>query len=269
MKNMHAFAMLTHSLFGSLITRGCKASSSTRLFTGGFSARRFSNENENNNNNAIQNMYNSLSSITNIEESMQLSTSCPHIAACLDAMNCVTFKDLGIDDAFVQKNKDSVCMNIVNMREFDIQVFVIPKGKELPLHDHPNMMVLSKLITGSLSVRSFNCEKANNKNSFISKEIPTKKTSSDNAWLLTPQEGNIHELKGEENSIVLDVLMPPYMQPDRPCNYYRSVEMDGDAGKNEGRILEIISDPPDESMPYMIPYKGIKPIQKKTKGQWW
>ena len=233
--------------------------SSTRLLSGGFGQKKASIGMEATN--GIQRMYDSLSAIIDVEESMRLSTACPSIRSCLDAMNIVNLADLGLDEAYVLNAKDSVCMNIVNSNEFDIQVFVIPKGKQLPLHDHPNMVVLSKVISGVLSVQSFSPKRiggvtAAGEASLI---LSTTRTAADGAWLLTPQEGNVHELKAEGTTIVLDVLMPPYMEPDRPCNFYRSVESAG------AWMLEEVPAPPNRLLPNTVPYRGQKPVLKEVK----
>lgn len=39
---------------------------------------------------------------------------------------------------------------------FNIGVFFIPKGLDLPAHDHPNMLVISKVLAGSIQLISMN-----------------------------------------------------------------------------------------------------------------
>lgn len=234
---------------------------STWFMAGGFGQKRQPHELEGAN--AIQLIYDSLVSIADVQESVRLSHKCPGIMSCLEAMNKITLTDLGLDEAYVLHAKDSVCMNIVNAPEFDIQIFVIPKGQKLPLHDHPSMAVLSKVISGTLSVQSFSPAK-----SVSCRELSTGKadlvlqairTCADSAWLLTPVDGNVHELEAKETSIVLDVLMPPYSEGDRPCNFYRSVV------KDDSWFLESIPPPPNRLLPTSVQYKGQRPTLKEVK----
>lgn len=234
---------------------------STWLMAGGFGQKKSLTETDGTN--ALQIIYDSLVSITDVQESMRLSHNCPNIRSCLEAMNAVTLADLGLSEAYALDAKDSVCMNIVNAAEFDIQVFVIPKGKQLPLHDHPSMAVLSKVVSGTLSVQSFSpAQLYGGGAASVGKAALTlqaTRTSADDAWLLTPSEGNVHELKAEETTIVLDVLLPPYSEPDRPCNFYRSIEKEG------SWFLESVSAPPNRLLPNTVPFRGQKPILKEVK----
>ena len=93
------------------------------LFAGGFGQKKMSADTGITS--PLQLIYDSLVSITDVEESMRLSRECPSIRACLEAMNSVSLSDLGLDEAYVLNAKDSVCMNVVNSAEFDIQVFAI------------------------------------------------------------------------------------------------------------------------------------------------
>ena len=228
------------------------------LLAGGFGERR---SNDVAAMNSIQKIYDSLSSISLLEESLQSPNDCPFIKDCLNAMDELTLSGLGLDLDYVRNVKDSVCMNIVNSNEFDMSVFIIPKGRQLPLHDHPSMVVLSKVIAGELNVRCFSPENLNRrghtsagKASLISSSM---RTSNNAAWMLTPVLGNVHELKADETTIVFDVLMPPYSEPERPCNFYRSVK------DENGWTLENISPPPNRLLPSVVPYNGLRPNVKE------
>ena len=229
------------------------------LLAGGFGDRRSNNAAAMN---SIQKIYDSLSSITLLEESLQSPNDCPFIKDCLNAMDELTLSELGLDLDYVRNVKDSVCMNIVSSNEFDMSVFIIPKGRQLPLHDHPSMVVLSKVIVGELNVRCFSPENLNwrghtsaGKASLISSSM---RTSNNAAWMLTPVLGNVHELKADETTIVFDVLMPPYLEPERPCNFYRSVK------DENGWALENISPPPNRLLPSVVPYNGLRPNVKES-----
>ena len=44
---------------------------------------------------------------------------------------------------------------VFSHREFEIVVFLFPAGAAIPLHDHPKMSVLSKVLYGALAMKSF------------------------------------------------------------------------------------------------------------------
>ena len=127
---------------------------------------------------------------------------------------------------------------ISNNENFTIGIFFLPKGKSIPLHDHPHMIVLSKALAGVLnyiSIDYFNDE--------IQMELPKKLFNFKSAdgfdeithlaslnqkgilktndfLYLTPNSGNIHQFEAQENSAILDVLVPSYDLIDRYCNFY-------------------------------------------------
>ena len=54
--------------------------------------------------------------------------------------------------------RDRPPLNYVKLHDspsFNMGVFCLPRGGVLPLHNHPGMTVLSKLLYGSMRVRSF------------------------------------------------------------------------------------------------------------------
>ena len=184
-------------------------------------------------------------------------------------------------------------MNVVCTDSFHVSVFILPRGKGLPLHDHPGMTVLSKLISGQLNVRSFSpvSNGGGELTAFSSKPLPkvhakltqsSIRTTKDDAWLLTPYEDNIHEfsvsIEATGPAVVFDVLLPPYHEPERPCNYYRAVHDANKVGNSMntkdttmtgevGWSLERAPDPADATLPYSIRYHGYTPILRRYNGR--
>eukprot|EP01041_Mallomonas_annulata_P003747 gene3747-7439_t len=213
----------------------------------------------------IQSVYDTISSVNDIFQSLKNPLSCESIIACMDAMNDITLEDVGIDLATLKSLRYSACMKVCSTPTFDIAVFLLPAGSKIPLHDHPNMTVLTKLISGDLKTRAFTAtgEKMGN---FISATTSSiRRTASDKAWLLTPTEGNIHEFYAETPCVIFDVLLPPYDDPDRPCTYYCAEEV------AEGRGTWYLSPMPAPStglppmpapstgLPYTVEYSGAVP----------
>jgi hypothetical protein len=162
-------------------------------------------------------------------------------------MNRVTLSEVGLDAYPLTRIEDSLCMSIYESDKFDISLFIVPAGLAMPYHDHPNMTVLSKLLSGSALCTSFTpllpTESAVMESSeselraltekpFFMREVASKTPESD-AWYLTPSRGNIHAIHalpastsnniqagGVEPVIMLDILLPPYNSLTRPCRYY-------------------------------------------------
>lgn len=118
-------------------------------------------------------------------------------------------------------------------------IFVIPAGAGIPLHDHPGMTVLSKLLFGSIRVTSYDMPvdmQAASKPAFslfgspqprasrmLTVDSPSHATvSAPCATLrLDPNEGNIHQFDALQDTAIFDVLLPPYDDREgRSCHYY-------------------------------------------------
>ena len=243
---------------------------------------------------ALQRIYDTLMSISDsVGQVAAHPRSSAQIQRVMDAMAEVQLSDLGLTEAYLRREKDCVCMNVVCTDAFHVTVFIMPRGKGLPLHDHPGMTVLSKLVAGSLAVRSFSPDagssgsgsgsesdrKADGEVAFSVQPQPRAaailthagvRTTADAAWLLTPFHDNVHEFTVDADAtlpaVVLDVLLPPYVEPERPCNYYKAVKDPTVAAGEQGWWLAKASDPDDALLPYTVRYNGFKPVlQKKRK----
>ena len=194
---------------------------------------------------------------------------------CMKDMQDIDLKDIGLTPAILDKIDDNICMSVCVNECYHMAVFIIPKGKSLPLHDHPGMMVMSSIISGKLHVREFTVTSEDDHISDI--KSLNAKLSSDcvketrDSWYLSACENNIHEFTALENTAVFDVLLPPYEEPQRPCTYYKIYKNVGRKSSRSNKeklnigediILKEI-DEPEGQLPYGVKYVGYKP--KTTK----
>ncbi|KAI8802358.1 hypothetical protein BJ742DRAFT_833265 [Cladochytrium replicatum] len=127
---------------------------------------------------------------------------------------------------------------------FTMCVFVLRKGVTMPTHDHPNMTVFSKVVSGSLHIKTFEfvdkdpnsgnnvydslrnrVTKARQCDVHVDRVIHSHEPSS--LLMIQPNSGpNMHSFTGATDSVViLDIIGPPY-NDDRPCTYFREIDTD-------------------------------------------
>ncbi|KAM0019018.1 putative cysteamine dioxygenase [Helianthus debilis subsp. tardiflorus] len=116
---------------------------------------------------------------------------------------------------------------------FTMCMFCFPTSSVIPLHDHPGMTVLSKVLYGSLHVKGYDwveppCIKISKGISrapvrlaklSVDKVLSAPCTTS----VLYPNTGgNLHCFTAVTACAVLDILTPPYEESaGRKCTYYR------------------------------------------------
>jgi len=185
--------------------------------------------------------------------------------------------DLTADDLSVRQHDLSgassiLYTEIVDADKYTICIFTLPAGARLPLHDHPNMVVLSKVLWGQMQVEAFDrarddrAESAGERGlfSWLGKQskaatlepFPIVKkrgaevwTCEDGVQLTGPDDCNIHEFTALTPCCVIDVLAPPYdWKRGRRCTYYE-VQHSED-GSLWARPIRCPSDFVTENLPY-------------------
>jgi hypothetical protein len=94
----------------------------------------------------------------------------------------------------------------------------------------------------------------------------------DSSWLLSPTIGNLHQFSTIDTCVIVDILLPPYKEPERPCNYYRVNPLEGVSNEiNKLYNLDKLSEIEEKAikLPYLVRYKGFKPIPKKSNNLRW
>ncbi|BBH06950.1 Protein of unknown function D [Prunus dulcis] len=163
---------------------------------------------------------------------------------------------------------------IYECSNFSLCCLFIPATGVIPLHNHPEMTVFSKLLLGKMHIKSYDLvDPVNSDGSTPAPQLRLAKLKADsvftspcNTSVLYPTEGgNIHAFTAITPCAVLDVLGPPYSkEDDRDCSYYKdhpyAAYSNGEASVTEGNgdcygWLEEIEMPENSEMD-KIPYLG-------------
>ncbi|GAV70255.1 DUF1637 domain-containing protein [Cephalotus follicularis] len=133
-------------------------------------------------------------------------------------------------------------LHLFDCDNFSIGIFCLPPSGVIPLHNHPGMTVFSKLLFGTMHIKSYDwvdpvadvpCSTSalnpsqSNAVQHPGVRLAKLKVNADftapcNASILYPADGgNMHCFTALTPCAVLDVLGPPYSDPEgRHCQYY-------------------------------------------------
>ncbi|KAJ4961200.1 hypothetical protein NE237_021110 [Protea cynaroides] len=178
-----------------------------------------------------------------------------------------------------------IYLHLYECNRFSIGIFCLPQSGVIPLHNHPGMTVFSKLLFGSMHIKSYdwvtdvsdNGKENLNPSPYQSpgKGFRLAKTKNDsvftaqsNTSILYPAAGgNMHCFTAVTPCAVLDVLGPPYSDD---CTYYRDfpyASLSGDAGLEPEGGRAAYSwleerEKPEDFVVLGAMYKGPKIVEK-------
>ncbi|XP_044950821.1 plant cysteine oxidase 5-like isoform X2 [Hordeum vulgare subsp. vulgare] len=162
-------------------------------------------------------------------------------------------------------------LHIHECESFSMGIFCMPPSSVIPLHNHPGMTVLSKLLYGKLHAESYD---------WIDVADPTdplkprparcvrdrEMTAPETTILYPDRGGNIHTFRAITPCALFDVLSPPYSAENgRDCSYFRkspvkepSVVLPSEIDSSEVVWLEELEDhqPPEGFVVARGLYKG-------------
>eukprot|EP00644_Phytophthora_capsici_P016143 jgi/Phyca11/507560/fgenesh2_kg.PHYCAscaffold_28_\ len=120
---------------------------------------------------------------------------------------------------------------------FSMGIFILPPGVSIPLHDHPGMSVVSRLLYGSLHIKSYDLVKDSaglNGKKRTAHLLEDEVIMAPHTTELLPDCGNLHELVGGDDigCAFFDIITPPYdASTGRDCTYFRVLGSTENSGK--------------------------------------
>lgn len=129
-----------------------------------------------------------------------------------------------------------------------MSIFILNDNYKMPLHDHPRMCGVLKVISGKLKIESYTRIPSNKPGEIIVKAENVKIINeSSEAAVLGPDCGNYHELTALDGrpAAFYDILSPPYSEQNdtsedaRHCSFYRKIMVDNSGSNPILRLIKI------------------------------
>jgi hypothetical protein len=106
---------------------------------------------------------------------------------------------------------------------FHASVFGLKAGETIPLHDHPELDVITKVLHGCIRVQTFEWIDAA---SLAARECGEVLIGdADDALVLRKLPGALHTITAIDATAFLDLFAPYYDDVTRPCRYYKVVAL--------------------------------------------
>ena len=152
-------------------------------------------------------------------------------------------------------------VHVFENKDFSAGVFIVRNGARLPLHDHPNMSGILKVIHGQALIQCYTEVEGTSAADLMKESDPVWQQGklirvsaspeyvadvTSEPCVLTSKESNIHEIKAVGGvAAFFDILFPPYDQisGSRLCRYYRPVRpstvQESSRHLNEQYLIEV------------------------------
>ena len=116
---------------------------------------------------------------------------------------------------------------------FHASVFALAEGETIPLHDHPALDVISKVLCGRMRIRTYEWI---DQPSLLARDCGEVVLGpDDDALVLRKSPGTLHTVTAIAPTAFLDLFAPYYDDATRPCTYYKV------ARANDGVQLRVVS----------------------------
>eukprot|EP00300_Choanocystis_sp_HF-7_P042131 c8901_g1_i1.p1 GENE.c8901_g1_i1~~c8901_g1_i1.p1 ORF type:complete len:223 (+),score=19.66 c8901_g1_i1:57-725(+) len=149
------------------------------------------------------------------------------LAPIIEYLQSKTFIDFGLSrHPFLYHQHGQVSniryQHIFEDRHVSIGIFLLPRHACMPLHDHPNMTVLTMCLFGAARIKSYDIadDPSSTHNGYF---VDDRVLRQGQIITCHPHERNLHSIESIENFAMLDIILPPYDE-ERACQFYATTE---------------------------------------------
>ena len=161
------------------------------------------------------------------------------LSALASEMAGLSLDDLDADLSSLDRSAAWTGRLLFERPNLHASLFLVPAGRELPLHDHPEMTVLLRVLAGRMEISSFDW--VPDSPGLARPRPPRTVGAADRCDVLRPADGNLHRLRALEDSAFVDLFSPYYDEAaGRPCTYYRP---DGEVEVDRERRVRMVEAP--------------------------
>jgi len=141
---------------------------------------------------------------------------------------------------------------------YTMGIFILREGVKIPLHDHPRMYGIIKVIHGTICLQSYTASEDGDSmrkdsslfRSYMQintiKNDPVVVNDKSAPSCLTEHDQNFHEITAQNGpAAFLDILAPPYGTDGRDCHYYKEETTIPQTSSNNNVQLREIRPPKD------------------------
>jgi len=182
-------------------------------------------------------------------EDLERGVDSPRLGALRTSLNALTLQDFGLEklESCFQPGMISL-INVYPNKPLWLGLFCMTQGTRFPLHDHPDMIGMTRLIHGHIAYRTMDILSSS---AGLSKaKLQAAGEAQDSALLwLTPSCSNIHAIQAVQDSVLLDLFLPNYSN-SRICTYFEEASSEVD-------IVELRSLPQPDIPCQELPYTGL------------
>ena len=152
----------------------------------------------------------------------RLTSVAERAAELLPLLDSLRIDDAALAELFATTGSDPWHrLELVDCPEVHATLFGLRVGATIPLHDHPDMTVLCKVLRGTMRVRTLSFFEAGR-----ALDLGTVDADPTAAPLILRDK--LHEITALTDCVFLDLFSPWYDNDARPCTYWRiAAERDG------------------------------------------